>query len=73
MIFRKNSAKVLILFLPFLASCSENSNSAESADIATMDSVSYRLEKTNADLDDKTMKLEVSLEKANKELATTQP
>ena len=65
--FRKTYVftSIIGVFL-LLASCSSNSTKADEPEIATMDSVSTELANTNNELDERTKKLEASLEEAEK-------
>ncbi|HEX8378375.1 MAG TPA: hypothetical protein VF602_11215 [Pedobacter sp.] len=70
--FRKIYLLTMIMPLALLlGSCSGKSAKADEPEIATMDSVSNDMEKTNKELDDQTKKLEASLEQADKEMETT--
>ena len=59
---------VIIAIMGITTSCTSSSTKTEEKqDVSAMDSVSQELEKTNKELEEEAKKVEVSLEKADKE------
>lgn len=63
---------VIVPALFMVSSCSNNTTKTDKTEVKVMDSVSKDLDKTTAELDNRAKKVEISLEKIDKEFEKAQ-